>query len=478
MAESLKQQTKKGLYWKLAEQFASYGMQFVIGIILARLLSPSDYGIIAIPVVFFCIAFILAGSSFSTAMIRKPDLTEEDICTAFYYNIIVGIFFYVILFFASPWIADFYNTPVLKPLIRVSALIFLYNPLGTPQSIILQRRLDFKTPAKISVVCNIVSGVVGISMAYMGYGVWSLTISSMISGIVGLCMQLYIVRWFPKAGWSKESFKYLWGFGNKLMASSLLNTLYENLTPIIVGKYFSMSDLGVYNRAHNYAKIPSQNATGVMQSVTFPVLSKIQDDAGALAHSYRRFLKASAFVLFPIMMILAGVAHPLIIIMITSKWESCVILLQILCFSMMWYPIHAINLNLLQVKGRSDWFLKLEIIKKVYGVIILAVTLPFGLVVFCLGGVFSSFVSLAVNTHYTGKLINLGFGAQVKDLMPTYLLSLAAFAISWGMTKLIPSLWLQLIVGGLSGTIFYLGTAYLTRMNQLNDVLYMLKRKK
>lgn len=477
MSENLKQQTKKGLYWKFAEQFANYGMQFVIGIILARLLSPSDYGITAIPVVFFCIAYILAGSSFSTAMIRKPDLTDEDICTAFYYSTLIGIVCYIILFFASPWIADFYDTPVLTPLIRVSALVFLYGPLGTPQSIILQRRLDFKTPAKISVICNIISGIVGISMAYMGYGVWSLTISSMVSGLVGLCMQLYIVRWLPKAGWSKESFRYLWGFGNKLMASSLLNTIYNNLTPIIVGKYFSMSDLGVFNRANNYAKIPSENATGVLQSVTFPVLSKIQNEEEALTNSYRRFLKASAFVIFPIMMILAGVAHPLIILMITNKWESCVILLQILCFSMMWYPIHAINLNLLQVKGRSDWFLKLEIIKKIYGIIILAATLPFGLVVFCLGGVFSSFISLIVNTHYTGKLIHLGFVTQMKDLTTTYILSLVAFAISWGVTQVFSSMWLQLILGGLAGTVSYLGIAYLLKMDQLNDVLYMLKRK-
>lgn len=478
MAEqSLKQKTKKGLYWKFAEQFANYGMQFIIGIVMARLLSPSDYGITALPAVFFAVAGIFAGAGFGTAMVRKPELKEEDLSTAFYYSTAVGVVAYILLFFASPWIAVFYNTPVLKPLIRVTALGFLYGPMGTPQNIILQRRLDFKTPAKISVVCKIVSGIIGITMAFYGYGVWSLTISGMLAGIVGLCINFYVVRWYPKTGWSKESFKYLWGYGNKLMASSLIDTLYNNITPIIIGKFYSTADLGIYNRARSYASLPSSNATGVLQSVTFPVLSKMQNKDEYLAYNYRRILKVSAFVIFPIMMLLAALARPLVLIMITAKWEECIVLLQIICFSMMWYPIHAINLNLLKVKGRSDWFLKLEIIKKTYGIVILAVTLPFGLIVFCLGGIISSFISLVVNTHYTGRLINLGFWKQMKDLAPTYFLSLITFLISWIITLVIPNLWLQLIASGLAGSTFYLGSAYILKMEQLKDVIYMLKRK-
>ena len=477
MGENLKTQTKKGLYWKFAEQFANYGMQFVIGIVMARLLSPSDYGITALPAVFLAVAGIFAGAGFGSAMIRKPELTDEDLSTAFYYSTAVGIVSYILLFFASPWIADFYNVPVLTPLIRITALGFLYGPIGTPQNIILQRRLDFKTPAKISVFCNVISGVIGITMAYYGYGVWALAISGMISGIVSLCIRFYVVRWYPRKKWSKDSFHYLWGYGNKLMASSLIDTLYNNITPVVIGKFYSPIDLGIYNRAENYAKIPSQNATGVLQGVTFPVLSKMQNDNEVLAHNYRRLLKVSAFVVFPIMMLLAAIARPLILLMITSKWESCIILLQIICFSLMWYPIHAINLNLLQVKGRSDLFLKLEIIKKIYGVIILAVSLPFGLIVFCVGRVFSSIISLMFNTYYTGKLINCGFVAQMRDLLPTYILSLLTFALSLGITRLFSNLWLQLIIGSLVGILFYLGIAYLMRMEQLNDVKYMIKRK-
>ena len=256
--------------------------------------------------------------------------------------------------------------PVLTPLIRVTALGFLYGPIGAPQSIIFLRRLDFKTPTKIGIVCKILSGVIGILMALYGYGVWALTISVQVAGIVAMIMNIYIVRWYPKTGWSRESFNYLWGFGNKYMASQLLDTIYNNISPIVIGKFYSTADLGVYNRADNYASLPSKNMTGVIANVTFPVLSKMQGDDEALARNYRRMLKVSAFIIFPMMMLLAGIARPLILIMITSKWESCIILLQIICFSLMWYPIHAINLNLLLVKGRSDYFLRLEIIKK-YG---------------------------------------------------------------------------------------------------------------
>lgn len=473
---SLKQQTKKGLYWKFAEQFANYGMQFIIGIVMARLLSPSDYGITALPAVFLAVAGIFAGAGFGTAMIRKPELKEEDLATAFYYSTAVGILMYIFLFIASPWIADFYNTPVLKPLIRVTALGFLYGPMGTPQNIILQRRLDFKTPAKISVVCKIVSGVVGIIMAFYGYGVWALTISSMLAGIVGLVIKFYVVRWYPKTGWSKKSFKYLWGYGNKLMASQLIDTLYKNITPIVIGKFYSTADLGVYNRAQGYANLPSQQATVVLQSVTFPVLSKMQNDDKFLSNSYRRILKDAAFIVFPIMMLLAGLSRPLILIMITAKWETCIILLQIICFSSMWFPIQVINLSLLQVKGRSDWFLKLEVVKKCFGVVILGATLPFGLIVFCSCQIISTFIALIINTHYTEKLINCGFWTQMKDLAPIYFLSLITFLITWGLTQILPHLWLQLIIGGIVGTTFYLGMAYILKMEQLKDVKYLLKR--
>lgn len=474
---NLKQQTKKGLYWSFFNQFANYGMQFCVGIVMARLLSPSDYGITALPAVFMAVAYIIQNGGLSGALIRKTDLSEKDLSTAFYYSISVGIVLYVVMFFSATWIADFYNTPVLVPLIRVTALGFLWGPLGTPQNVILNRKLDFKTPTKISIISRIVSAIVGISMAFIGYGLWALVISGLLSSFLSLLMNWYVVRWIPKTGWSKDSFKYLWDYGNKMMASSLLDTLYNNIAPVFIGKFYSPAELGVYNRAQGYAMMPSQNVTGVIQGVTFPVLSKMQNDNEALAHNYRRMLKATAFIIFPIMMMLSALARPLVVTLVTAKWESCVILLQIICFQFMWYPVHAINLNLLQVKGRSDLFLRLEIIKKIVGISILTITLPHGLIVFCCGSVVSSLIALVINTYYTGKLINVGYFKQMRDLLPIVLLGLVMFAVIHLSNYFISNMLLQIICGGILGAIVYIGGAILFKFSELDDVKYMLKRK-
>ena len=474
---NLKQQTKKGLYWSFFNQFSNYGMQFCVGIVMARLLSPSDYGITALPGVFLAIAAVFQDSGMAGALIRKPEIEEKDYSTLFLYSIGMGILMYAALFFASPYIASYFETPVLTPLVRVTALTFLWGPITTVQYVILKRKLDFKTPTKISIATKIFSAIVGITMAYMGYGLWALVISGVLSGFLNLILIVWAVRWYPRTGWSNESFKYLWGYGNKMLASSLLETAYSNITPLFVAKYYSPADLGVYNRARNYAIMPSQNVTGVIQNVTFPVLSKMQDDDESLARNYRRMLKTTAFVVFPLMMLLAGLARPLIITMITAKWEACIILLQLLCFSLMWYPIHSINLNLLQVKGRTDLFFRLEVIKKIIGLSILVVTLPLGLVVFCIGGIISSLVCLAVNTYYTGKLINVGYLKQMRDLFPTLLLSLVLFGVILALNQFISNYLLQILVGGTVGSLVYLGGAFLFKFDELNDVKYMLKRK-
>lgn len=477
MAETLKQQTKKGLYWSFFNQFSNYGMQFCIGIVMARLLSPSDYGITALPAVFMAIASVFQDSGMAGALIRKPQIEEKDYSTLFLYSIGMGAFMYTLLFLFSPWIAHYFNTPILVPLIRVTALTFLWGPISTVQYVILKRNLDFKTPTKISIITKIISGIVGIVLAYMGYGLWSLVISGVLSSFLGLVIVAYAVKWYPKTGWSKESFRYLWNYGNKILVSSLLDTIYRNITPIFVAKYYSPTDLGIYNRARNYAIMPSQNITGVIQNVTFPVLSKMQDDNEGLARNYRRMIRTTAFIVFPMMFMLAALARPLIITMITAKWEACIILLQLLCFSLMWYPIHAMNLNLLQVKGRTDLFLRLEVIKKIIGLCILICTLPQGLIIFCIGNILSTLIHLFINTYYTGKLIQVGILMQMKDITPTLLLCIFMFLGIYLSNSLIHNMFLQIIVGGFIGTTIYLGSAFLLKLEELNDLKYMLNRK-
>ena len=477
MTETLKQQTKKGLYWTFFNQFANYGMQFCVGIVMARLLSPSDYGITALPAVFMAVAWIFQNGGLSDALVRKTNFREEDLSTSFYYSIAMGIFLYLALFFSAPLIADFYNTPVLIPLLRVTALSFLWGPLNTAQNVILQRRLDFKTPTKISLITRVFSACVGIVLAYLGYGLWALVISGILSSLLTVILNWFAVRWLPRTGWSKASFKYLWGYGNKMMASSIIDTVYFNITPIFVAKFYSPSELGLYNRAYGYAMLPSQNISSVIQNVTFPVLSKMQNDNESLSHNYRRMLKVTAFIVFPMMMLLSALARPLILTLITAKWEACIILLQVICFSLMWYPIHSINLNLLRVKGRPDLILRLEIIKKIIGVCILAITLPQGLIIFCYGTIVSSMISLIINTYYTGILIQVGYWRQMKDLLPSLILSLLLFGTTHLTTYFISNLYLQIVCGGVAGAIVYLGGAILFKFEELNDVKYMLKRK-
>lgn len=477
--DDLKLKTKKSLYWSFLNQFANYGIQFAIGIVMARLLSPADYGITALPAVFMAVAGIFVdGGGFGSALVRKPEITEKDLATSFYYSIVVGLFCYLSLFFASPWIAAFYNAPILKDIMKVTAIGFLIGPLNIPQTIILKRRLDFKTPTKVNITCRILSGIVGLTLAFIGYGVWALVLSSLFSSIVSLILNWWVVRWYPKTGWSKESFKYLWNYGNKMMGAQLLNTLYNNITPVIIGKFFSPALLGVYNRAQGYAALPSNNISGAISSVTFPVISKIQDDPERLERAYRKMLRTAAFIIFPLMMVLSALARPLIIVMITEKWEACILLLQIICFNKMWWPIHAMNVNLLLVKGRTDLFLRLEIIKKILGLCILCSTLPFGIVAFCVGGVISSVICLFINTYYTGKLINVGFWVQMKDIIPSFTLSLCIWLLLQGACLLIDNYVIQIIVGGILALTFYLGMSILLKRPELQEVKYMLDRKR
>lgn len=475
--KSLKNQTKKSLYWNFLQQFAGTGIAFVIGIIMARLLTPEDYGITAIPAVFLAVSGIFIGGGFSAALIRKNDLNEADLSTAFLYSVVVGILFYIILFASAPFISNYYQVPVLTSLIRVSSLSFMWGPLGVVQTVILTRNLNFKTQTKINLFSQVSSGIIGIILAYSGYGLWALVLSSLIGNIINVIILWWFVRWFPKHSWSKSSFQYLWGFGNKMMASSLLDTIYNNITPLFIGKYYSPNDLGVYNRAYGYANLPSKTITTTLQSVTFPVLSKLQDDDVLLAKNYRKMLRVSCFIVFPLMTLLAALAHPLVIVMITSKWEACVPFLKVVCFSMMWYPIHAINLNLLQVKGRSDLFLRLEIIKKILGVLMLVITLPLGILIFCIGTVFTSIICLFINTYYTGKLIGVGFYMQMKDIAPSLILSIVIFLISSFVIGMIPDEFLQIIVGGCMGLIVYVCASVVLKVPEIKDIIYLLTRK-
>lgn len=477
MDSELKKKATKGLLWSSVERFSNQGVQFLFSIMLARLLAPSDYGIVAMVVIFFAIAQTFVNSGFSSAIVRKKNRTEADLSTCFYFNILVGFGFYILLFLCSPFIADFYDQPILSPIVKISGLTVLINSLCIVQQAQFTIRIDFKTQAKVTLTSTVISGILGILLAYLGYGVWALVWQGVIGSFIRMFLLWLFSKWRPRESFSKDSFHYLFGYGSKLLASGLLDTTYNNIYPIVIGKFYSPAQLGNFSRAQGWASLPSSNITDILQRVTFPVLTEMQDDDERLATNYRKLLRLSAFVVFPLMMLLAAVASPLVRVVITSKWDACVPYLQIICFAMMWYPIHAINLNLLQVKGRSDLFLRLEIIKKVIGVIVMCVTIPLGVTAMCFGMVFTSINALFINTYYTGKLIKVGYLTQMKDLLPIIFISLLVGACAYASTWFFSTEWIKLFMAVVIGGIMYLILSIFFAKDEYVEVMNVIKRK-
>ena len=477
MSDSLKSKTVKGVVWSSIERFSTQGVQFLIMIIMARLLTPKDYGLIGMLAIFLAVAQSLIDSGFSQALIRKQDRTDVDNSTVFYFNIVVSSALYLILFIAAPFVADFYNQPELTSVMRVVCLGVILNSLAVVQRALLTVRIDFKTQAKASLSAAVISGCIGIVLAYCGFGVWSLVVQQLLNLSVNTLLLWIFSKWRPIAVFSWKSFHELFAFGSKMLASGLLDTLYRNIYPIVIGKLFSASSLGHYTRAQHFSEFPSSNVTGIIQRVTYPILCGIQDETERLEAVYRKFLKLSAFIIFPLMIGMSAVARPFIDIVLGTQWGFCGQLLQIICFAMMWYPIHAINLNLLQVKGRSDLFLRLEIIKKILGITVLCITAPFGLVVMCYGQIFNSIVALVINTYYTGKLINVGFIRQMKDLLPTILLSLTMFGAILLVNGFIEVNMHRLVIGVLVGIIVYASGSYIFKFKELQTLFSLIKRK-
>lgn len=466
MSDNLKQKTLNGLLWSFAERFSTQGVSFVLGIFIARQLLPSDYGVIAMLNVFFAIFGAFVDSGFSSALIRKIDRTESDNSTVFYFNIAVGFVASLLCFLLAPFIANFFNTPILTPITRILSITIFIGSFGAVQQALLTSKIDFRTQAKISLATTITSGCLGLGGAYLGLGVWALVIQMMSASLLRPTLLWVLVKWRPTVPFSKESFKTLFGFGSKLLASALLDITYSNIYTFVIGKLFSAANLGSYSRANQFAQFPSSTITGIIQRVTFPVLSNIQNEDERLSANYRKLLRMSAFIIFPMMVCLSAVAHPLIITFLTEKWISAVVFLQIICFSLMWYPIHAINLNLLQVKGRSDLFLRLEIIKKAIGVGVLCITIPMGLLPMCYGQIVTSLICLVVNTHYTGKIIQIGFFKQMRDILPTLIASLTMGGVVYLLLPFLGTAWMQLVGGLIIGSTLYLLIAYIFRFQE------------
>lgn len=475
MADNLQQKTFSGMIWTFFKNFSLEGFAFIQGIILARLLVPQDYGLIAMTQIFFAISGVFIESGFSTALTRKKNRTELDYSTVYVTNVCLTAFFALLLCLCAPLIANFYHEPILKKIVTANAILLVLNSFNAVQATRMVINLQFKQRSIISVIVNIIVGITTIIMAFMGYGVWALIYPNFLAPILYFFLFRKYQHWFPKLQFSWKIWKEFFGFGSNLLLSSLLNTTFNNIYPLVIGKYFSASTLGYYTKASSYAQLPATTFQRIMGQVTFPILCSIQEDENRLRDAYRRLIRASAFVVFPMLIGLASLAKPFIIVLITEKWATSIPYLQILCFALMWYPVHALNLNLLKVKGRSDLFLRLEIIKKILAIAIIFISVPFGIIVMCYARVVSSLIALSINTYYTGKLIQVGFMKQMQDLTPTLLYALSMGVIVWFVIQWIPNMMLQIIIGILVGVIYYLGIAKLTKSADLEYVIIILK---
>lgn len=450
----LKQKTISGLIWGLIGSIAGQGTTVIVGIVLARMLSPKEFGLIGMLTIFIAISESFVDSGFRQALIRKQDCTQADYSTVFYFNIIVGFLFYILLFFCAKAISNFYHEPILRDLIRVLGLGLIINSFAIIQSTILTKRIDFKLQAKILIIASFFSGILSIYMAYTGWGVWSLVALTLGKNILSSLLLWVWNKWKPILYFSQKSFNELFSFGSKLLVSGLINNAFNNIYYLIIGKYFTAVELGYYTQADQFQVIPSANISGIIGKVSYPVLSSIQGDIPRLKESYKKIIRSTMLITFVLMLGMAAIARPMVLVLIGEKWEPSVIYLQMLCFVGMLYPLHALNLNMLQVLGRSDLYLRLEVIKKTLAVPIIVIGVVFGIKAMIIGLMALNIIGYYLNSYWSGRFINYSFLEQIKDILPSFLLSAVMSSIVFAEAILIslpmfPLLCIQLITGAI-----------------------------
>lgn len=473
--QSLKDKTVKGTFWSAADTFLAQGITFVVGIVLARILSPEEYGLIGIVLIFTTVMQSIVDCGFSNSLIRKQNVRKEDYNTLFFFNMFVSIVLFAVLFGSAPWIAKFFDQPQLIGLVRVMGLLLFFQALSIVQNTILSKRIDFKTKTKASVTSAVTSGIIGIVMALMGYGVWSLVAQQLSRQLVYSVCLWGFNKWWPQMKFSIDSLKYMWGFGWKLLLSGLLNNIWNEIYQVVVGKFYSPATLGQYSRSRQYASIFSSNLTGIVQRVSFPVLSEIQDEKQRLISGYRRIIKTTMFITAGMMIPLGAIAEPLIFCLIGPKWHQAATFLPLICVSMSLYPLHAINLNMLQVQGRTDIHLYIEIIKKIIAIGPICLGIFVDIYWMLIGTIATGIISFFLNSYYTGKSLGYTSWMQIKDVWPSYGIAfITAFAIYF--FRYLPlSYWIILPIQLIVGIMVFVLVNERMRITEYEEVKDMLK---
>ena len=478
MSESRGQKAASSFVFKLIESFGMQGIAFVVSIVLARLLSAEDYGVLGMLTVFIAVSQVFVQSGLNTALIQKKDVDETDLSSVFFVSLGIAVLLYAVLFFAAPFIAAFFAMPQLKNTLRVLALVLVPGALVSVQNAVVARQMAFRKLMMCSLTATVLSGAVGIGMAFAGCGYWAL-VGQQLSNQLGLSiLLLFVVKWKPKLLFSFARVKTLVRFGWKLLLSSLLDTGYMNLRTAVIGKQFPGDTLGYFNRGKQFPELVMNAVNGSIQSVMLPVLSEQQDDRAQMKQMMRRSVMVSSFLVLPMMAGLAAVAEPLIRLLLTDKWLPCVPFLQICCIDFAFYPIHTANLQAINAMGRSDVFLKLELIKKSYGLLILVLSVLLFDSVYAIawGAVISTLLSAVVNASPNRKLMGYGYLEQMKDVLPSIALSLVMFiAVSAVGTLSLPTV-LLLMVQIMAGVLVYGALALLLKLEAARYLLDMMKK--
>lgn len=470
MADSLKNTAIKGTIWSGIDSIANQGITFIVGLVLARLLTPEDYGLIGIIAIFISVFNSIVDSGFSNALIRKVDAGDKDYNTVFVSNMAVSVVLCLTLYLCSPIIADFFARPQLTALLKAMSCIVIINAFAIIQRTILVKRIDFKTQTKVSLISSITSGAIGISMALYGFGVWALVGQQISRQLLNTVFLWVFAKWYPKLQFSIQSFKELFGFGWKLLVSGLIDTTWKQIYQVVIGKCYSPATLGQYTRAEQFSSLCSSNLTAIIQRVSYPVLSSIQDDKARLKTGYKRIIKITMLVTFSLMLGMAGSAESMIRVLIGAQWLEAVPYLQIICFSMMLYPLHALNLNMLQVQGRSDLFLRLEIIKKCIAVGPVILGIFVNIYWMLIGSVLTGFISYYLNAYYSGPALGYCIREQILDILPSFRIAFTMAAIVYAMSFIPVSPFVLFPVQIIVGAVAVIALCKITKLPEYQEL--------
>lgn len=472
---NVKEKVISSLIWKMMERIGTQGVQFVVQLILARLLLPEDYGILAITTIFISIANVFIQTGFTTSIVQKKEIDEEYTSSMFYLMLIIAIILYMVLFLISPIIASFYNEPRITPIIRILGISLIFGAITSVQNAILSRNMQFKKYFYSSILGIIFSGTVGIILAYIGLGVWALVAQQLTNNLIIMIVLCLVVKWRPKWLFSFKKVKELFKYGWKILVASLIDNIYNDIYGLIIGKIYDSKMLGYYNRGKQFPEVIVNNINGSISSVMLSALSNQQDNKEKLKNMVRRSIITSSFIIFPVVVGLAVVAEPLVKILLTEKWGECVPFMQILCFTYAFYLIDTANLQAIKAIGRSDVYLKLEIIKKVFGFSILLISVPFGIKVMLLLQPVYAIISNLINAYPNRKFLDYSIKEQYKDILPSIILSIIMGIIIYPIKYIIHNSVMLLICQIIMGIIIYMLLSYILKFEALRYLINTVK---